>query len=247
MHREAQVVGRHHRGRVQDHAQSWIAQQGVEIVVGLAAIALHRDVGGDAQRRAEQLQRLIQQMRREIIPETGAGPAALAPAVAYLQAEAVEMTLELRHLAQCPGCDELLQRQEVAVVPTIVEHRQHPSSARRMLDHCVRLGDGHGEGFVHDHMLAGVQRGVGLRGMQHVRRRDHDQLYRRVGEHHTQVRRHARLGIVCMHRHGIAGHHAVQRETMHGADQRRVKQLAHESIPNQCDLQCLGHVIRAFR
>ena len=117
------------------------------------------------QQLVEELQRLVGQVRAEVVPQAGAGAGAVAPAVGHLWAEAVEMGVHLAHLTQGAGVEQGAQGEEVGVPAAVVEHRQDATSAAGRLGHGLGLGDVEGEGLVHHHVLAGGQRGQRQRGV----------------------------------------------------------------------------------
>ena len=119
---------RDHRG-VEDDAAPAVLQDHVRPIVGLRAGTLRRQVADDAIGDAEQLQRLIDEVRAEIVPEAGADARPFPPPVANDRPVSIEMRFEVRDLTEDAARQKIRDREKVAVPPPVVEHGQHAALA----------------------------------------------------------------------------------------------------------------------
>ena len=96
----------------------------VERVVCGGAFALATDVGGDRVRNSEQDQRLIDRVRAQVEPNTGARLRLFAPrARPQLGTEAVEVGFEDRHPAENTFRQQFSQCYEVSHVAAVLVGR----------------------------------------------------------------------------------------------------------------------------
>ncbi len=96
-------------------------------VLDFGARTLPGEIADDRVGQAEELQRLIDQVRPEIHPQAGAGSGPFAPAVAHGRPISIEMRLEERQNAERPAANDDLRAEKIAVPAAIVEHGQQPS------------------------------------------------------------------------------------------------------------------------
>ncbi len=159
-----------------------VVKHRMEIVDTSAAFALHGEVRIDRLRTAEQHQHLVQQVRPQVVPQAAARPVLLAPAFAHLRTIAVEMCVAFGDVTERAVGKQRLQGQEVRIEPPVLEHGSDASSVARCGQHLFGFAHAHDERLVHQHMLAGGQRGDGQWRVLFVRRGDDHRIYRRVIE-----------------------------------------------------------------
>src|SRR2546425_7695335 len=100
-------------------------QRDVECVVDGGAGAFDADVGGDRLRTPEQDQRLIEQVRAQVEPKTGAGLRLLAPrARPELRAETVKVGFERGDAAKHTVRQQFPQGYEVSHVTAVAVGRE---------------------------------------------------------------------------------------------------------------------------
>lgn len=241
VHGEAQAAVGHQRAGVQDHPQAGIAQHHVEVIVAARLGALALQVCADRLRHAEQLQRLVQQMRPQVVPQPGAGDIAFAPAVAHLRAIPVEVRMELHHLAQLAVFDQAPHGEEVRIPTAVLEHADDLAGLCGGVHHGASLCGIQGEGFIHQHVLAGRQclQRHGRMGL--VGRGDDHRIQRRVGQCSLQVGQHAHLAEVRLRLLRLGRHHAVQLQAGRAGDQRCVEGAANIAIADDGQIEWFRH------
>ena len=84
---------------MQDDAQPSVLEDHVGPVVDPRPRALRRQARHHPLGQPEQLQRLIDEMRTEIVPESGAHAGPLAPSVPYVRPVAIEVRFEMHDVA----------------------------------------------------------------------------------------------------------------------------------------------------
>src|SRR5713226_3913008 len=150
----------------QERAHPRVVQRDVERVVDGGAVALDADVGGDRVRRAEQEERLIEQVRAQVEPDPRAGVRLLAPrARPELRPEAVEVGFEARHPAEYTVQQQVAYGDEVTREAAVLVGREHPPllfaqfhelarlrhrGGKRLVDHDVTSGQ---EALLRDRMM----------------------------------------------------------------------------------------------
>ena len=123
MHRKARATtGDQHAG-VHNDASRAVHQHDVRPIGDFATIALYRQACEHSIGQAEQQQRLIDQMRSQVVPEAAARSGLLAPTYAHLRAEAIDMRLEMLHIAQYTIRHRLLHAQKIAVPTAVLKYR----------------------------------------------------------------------------------------------------------------------------
>ena len=169
-----------------------VLQRDEHVVVDLDAGAAAVDLRVDLRDRAEQLQRLVDDVRAQVVEQAaGLGRVAeLAPVVLGLGHPAVVAGLEAEHLAELPGIEDLPDGEEVGVEAPVLEDRQADARRLRRGDDLLGLERGRRERLVDDHRQAGLDRPQRERHVRAVRRADHDEvevagpLEQRVGVRH---------------------------------------------------------------
>ena len=233
MYRETQLLRRHQRSGMQDHAQLRVAQQHLEIIRGHRTVALQGDVGEHRLGHAEQLQCLVDQVRAQVVPQPGAGLVAFAPAVGHGRPVTVEVRVEFHDFAQRALRDQLAQGEEVGIPAPVLEYADDTAGAFRTGDHLLRLAQGHGERLVDHDMLALRQRRAGQYGMHRIGRGDDDQVDARIGKCGFGFGDYLHAGMVDQYLARIARDHGVQAQAGGVRDQRRMEHLADEAVADQ--------------
>ena len=198
-----------------------------------AAVARHR------LRHPEQRQRLIEQMRAEVVPNTRADAGILAPAVAHFGAEAVPARLKKAQRTQLAARQERLQRQKITVPAAVMKDRKQPPGAFCPRHQLAPLGDRvHHRLFQHDVPPGGeALRSEGK--MHRIRRGNDDQL--RIG-----LRQHRRrIGEL---RHGnirlrAAAHQRGEAEIGARGNQRQMKGAGGHTTANDRDGNVLHGIL----
>ena len=178
---KARRAARYTHPGVQDYPHLGIVQRDMRPVDSQCAGPQRRHMGADRLRRAKQQQRLIDEMRPQIVPDARPCPAIFAPAIARHRAKAVEMRFEMHNRPDRAGFDRGAHGQEIAVPPPIVKNRQYPPALARQIDKRSCLRQVERKRFFHHDMAATFQRlpcQIGVRG---VGRGNHHQIDRRVG------------------------------------------------------------------
>ena len=178
-HAEARAGPRREAAHREVGARAVVVQQREERLVGAhAARAQDRQLRRGQRRRAEQLQRLVDQVTAEVEHDPGAlarGRRVL-PALPELRRPALERRLEAMHLAERARSDDLADREEISVPAAILEDDERPLGGRRGSDELLGLGDGCREGLVDHERGARRERRQALLQM-HVRgRAEHDEI-----------------------------------------------------------------------
>ena len=115
-------------------------------------------------------------MGAQVDPKTGAGHFLLAPAVAHLGTEAVEMRLQVHRPAHFAAGQQVLEREVVGVETAILVNGEHAIVALGQQLEFARFGGIERERLVHHHVLPGFQGCLGDRKMLRI-----------GGGHHHQV------------------------------------------------------------
>ena len=226
---------------VQLHHQTgvpWVVgviEHGVEEIIGHRALALGATRELDGARFTKQAQRLIQQVRAEVIPQAAAGQCLLTPAVRHRRAEAVEVGFQMRDAPQRAVVDQFRQRQEVGIEAPIVKYRQHPSGLLGLPGQGLAFFKRHREGLVDDHMLACRQRRRGQRGVSLVGRRDDDQIDVVTRKQGLRGGLHLQLWALGPDDLGPRGGQRHQRQPVRGLDQGRMEGAHRHAITDQPD------------
>ena len=139
------------------------------------------ELGVDVARRAEQQQRLVDDVDHEIEEQAlAAGAGALdGPARLRRRTPALVARLEAVHGAERALPQQPLQRQDVGVPAPVLERDRQPPVARGERRQLARLVRADRERLVDHHVAAGGQRRPGQRRVRVVRRRDDDEVERR--------------------------------------------------------------------
>jgi hypothetical protein len=204
--------------------------------------------------RPEQLHRLVDQVRPEVVRH----PAAVAARRAGLprrtgpRAEPLEPRLEPPHLAQRAGLDQPPDRQEVAVPPPVLERRQHRPGRLRSRDQRLGVGQVHGQRLVDDRCQPAAHDLERQRRVRRSGRRDDDevdlalvgpgqQLLDRPHDRRVGMARRRRGGPLRVPRDDVR-----QRIGRVGGHQRRVEDAAGQPVPDDGGADRLGHEATTF-
>jgi hypothetical protein len=152
------VDGEHARRK--EHLSRRVVERDLEPVVGLAARPQRPQSGLHAPRRAEQRDRLIDQVRAEVVPEAGAGAGALTPAVAYVRPPPRHLRSTLDDIADEARAHGVTDAEEVAVPAPVLEDRHQQAGSVGGRRQRPRLLERDGERLVDHDVSPGTQRGL---------------------------------------------------------------------------------------
>ena len=124
MYDVARRFRRRQQRAVQHHATLRPGQYGMKVVGGLRTRAQLTEIDIQAVRQAKQIDRLIQQMRAQIVPDTATEPGLLAPARAHLRTIAVKVRLKVSDVTELTFIDQRFHRQKIAVPAAVMKYRQ---------------------------------------------------------------------------------------------------------------------------
>ena len=190
-----------------------------------AAAPLDPEVRGDGLRQAEEEQRLVDEVRAQVVPEPRSRPRPLAPPVPDLGPMPADLRPELHHVSHRAAGDGPPHAEKVAVPAAILEDREHPSDVGRQRRQPPRLAEGEGERLVHHHMLARAQRRLRQRGVAVVGRGDHDEVGRGMPGGGERVGQRLHFGVARLGGRA-AGAEGGEPEAGGRRDQRRVEHAA---------------------
>lgn len=200
--------------------------------------------------QTEELERLVHEMRTEIVPDPAARAGPLPPAVADLRTEPVEVRFEVPDAADAPLRDGLADAEIIAVPAPVVEDAQQPPPVPRRGGQPARLGEVEGEGLVDHDVLARRQGGPRQGRVGVVRGGDHDEVDGLRRGHRDRIRRHPHVGQVGPDPGGRARADQPEVELRHGADERGMEGPAGIAVADQTDpdpLPCLHAAPPALR
>ena len=226
---------------VQDDATGTVLQHGVEEVIGFGAGSLLGQIQPQGFRLTEQLQRLIQQVCAQIVPEAAARHGLFTPAVANLGTETIEVRLQMIDLTQLTTVQQLLQSQEVGIPTAVVKDRQLQIVLLGQADQAAGLAAIQGEWFVDDHMFAGQQGGLGQGIVSVVGAGDHHQIDARIRQQLVALGDHLHLRPVCLHLGRIAGDYGAQLNAGRAGEQLGVQRLACIAVTDQSCVDIFEH------
>ena len=118
MHDVTRRTRRRDHRRVEDDAAPAVLRITCAQSSACRAWTLRRQVADDAIGDAEQLQRLIDEVRAEIVPKAGADARPFPPPVANDQPVSIEVRFDVRDLAECAA------RQEIVIARKSPSHRR---------------------------------------------------------------------------------------------------------------------------
>ena len=204
------------------------------------------ELGVDVARRAEQQQRLIDEVDHEVEEQAlAAGAGALdGPARFGRRPPALVARLEAVHRAERALPQQPLQRQDVGIPAPVLERDRQPPVPRGERGQVAGLVRADRERLVDHDVAAGGQRRRGQRRVRVVRRRDDDEVERRRhleqligGRHDPRPRMTGRGRLDAA---GIAGGDGGQLQAGGGADQRGVEGRAAEAVADESDAEGTG-------
>jgi hypothetical protein len=192
------------------------------------------------QRRAQQLERLIDQVRAEVEQQAARvlAVAGLTPlARVHLGPPALEARLEAHELAERAVRHKPPKREEVAVPATVVEDARHHAALSGRVGQPLGVRHARRERLVHDQVQPGVHRRKPERHVLAVRGCNHDQVMRiGPGEQRVGIGQDDHPGMSPLRAVGplgVGGDDRGQREPGHRLDERRVERRAREAVPDQ--------------
>ena len=195
----------------------------VEIVVDRGRRALNGDVGADGLGHAEQLQRLVDQVRAEVAEHAATGLRLLAPARLDLRPEAVPMRFEQHDLAKAR--QDVANGEVIRIPAPVVEHAEHALALLGQGDQLVRFLQRNSERLVDHDVPPRFERAFRDREVRAVGGR-YDNEVRAIDQ--LVERPHARGRIT-------RGKDRAQLHPLARADQRRMKHRPRQAIADKPD------------
>jgi hypothetical protein len=229
------------RAGVQHHLVRRVAELEMHVVGRGAVIAMRLHRRGDGLRRAEQHERLVDQMRAEVEQQTAAARRVFAPALTHERTEAVEMRFEVRDAAKLAAFHEVANGEEVAVPAAVVERREEAALLCGEIGERAGFGGGERDRLVDHHVLAGFQRASREVEVRVVGRGDDDAFDVAEREQRVEVGHHGGRGEVGTGALGLAGCDGGNGRAAAMGDDRRVKRLAGEAVAHHTCFQRSSH------
>ena len=199
-----------------------------DVVLRYGALAPRIELRVQPARRAEELQRLIDEVAAQVEEQPPAlRRNALPPSAAHLRAPALEARLEPVHTAELVRGQQPPQRQEVPVPAPVLKHRQQQPALGSRIDEPAPFGRIQRERLVDDDRELGLESRQPERNVAAVRRRDHGQielarplpdLVSRPDHGHAGVLAERLLAALA-----VAGHDHGQLQARCRGDERRVE------------------------
>ena len=186
---------------------------------------------------AEELERLVDEMRAEVEEQPARLGWLLAPGARELRPPAVDPRLEAVHGAERALADELPHRQEVAVPAAVLEHGQHEAALVGGVDEPPCLLGRRRERLVDDDREPDLERGQRIGHVEAVRRRHHDEV-EVAGplEHVLRAVEHEHAGIPLLRApppFGVASRDGGELEAFGRRDVRRVEHRPGEAVTEE--------------
>ncbi len=132
-------------------------------VVDLGPRALRRETPHHDVWQPEQLERLIDEMGTEIVPQTRSCTGPFAPSVSHVGPVAVEMRFDMGDVAECPACEETGERDKVAIPPPALKYGQYALGAFRERGEPACILERRRDRLLDHHVLARTERRSGQR------------------------------------------------------------------------------------
>ena len=236
---------RHQVAAVKDHAQPRVAQKHVKVVDRPRAGSLHGEIGEDGFGGPEQLQGLVGEMRAEIEPDAAAGAILFFPARLDDGTVAIVARFHVDDFAELAGIENAAQREEVGIPAAALKYGEDAALFARQGSERAGFGGSHGERLVDHHVLACFERTAREIEMRRIGGGDHDQVDRGGGDGLIEGREDGHAGEILQDLWRVAGNNRVKPQAFDAGDQGRVKDLARESVSDQCNVDCL-HGWRVF-
>ena len=123
-------------------------------VVNFRAVTQRGDIALYRLWQSKELQRLVNQVRPQIKPQTTTGHVLLSPAHAHFRAETVNVRLKVFDLAKGSLLNNLLNAEEVAVPAAVMEDGEQQLLLLRQGNQVAGFLHVECERFVHDHVFA---------------------------------------------------------------------------------------------
>src|SRR5207253_3062263 len=153
-----------------------VAEHELEEIVGFPAAALRRQRRLHAVRNSEQQQRLVDEMRAEVVEESGARSGNLAPSVTDFRPITIDAGFE-QHDSSCQiSAYRVLDGEEIAVPASVLEHGEEGLLLLRDSRKVSRLFDRNSERLVHDDIAPRVHRRFSERRVRFIGARNYDEV-----------------------------------------------------------------------
>ena len=216
-----------------------------DVVLHLRAGASRVDLRVHELGWAEELERLVDEMRAEVEEQSARLGWLLAPGARELRPPAVDPRLEAVHRAERALADELPHREEVAVPAAVLEHGQHEAVLVGGVDEPPCLLGRRRERLVDDDREPDLERGQRIGHVEAVRRRHHDEV-EVAGplEHVLRAVEHEHAGIPLLRAPpplGVASRDGGELEAFGRRDVRRVEHRPGEAVTEERNAKRHSH------
>ncbi len=224
-----------------------IVEKDIECIVGCAATFIS-NVGVDRCGQAKELKSVVDEVRRDVEKNSGAGNLLLAPGVGFeIGAEAIVVRFEPNDASERACGGELEDALEVAVVAAALVNGEQAAASFCELDEIEGLRHGGGERLVDEDVAACGEALMRERIMRLIGSGNNDELDLADREEFVQRSNDARVWI----RLSCLGAGALQdgREAQAGnrADYRRVERASGKAEADQADVNCFARGLRGHR
>jgi hypothetical protein len=201
------------------------------IVIRQSSLAQDSDAGVYRSGKPKEMQRLINQMRSKIEPQSRARTGIFAPALTHDRPKTVDVRLVVRYLTEHACLYNRLCGKNLTVPSPIMKDRQNPIVFLCNLCERTSFRKSRGKGFIDDDIFPCAQSGGGERKMALIGAGDHDQIDIRMGRHFPGGTDED-AGILCFHDLSFAGPYYIQRQTRHRLDQWGMEGFSGKAVAN---------------
>src|SRR5260221_4996849 len=175
-HAKMRPLNRYQRPRRKVRAQSIrVIKRHVERVVVRRIFTFGANVRQNRFRSSKQRQRVIKQVRPEIVENSRARSGPLFPRIANCRTAPVKRFFKLQKPPQLARSDQLLDSTKIAVQPSLLINRQQPSRLFRDGNQFLRFGNCRCKRFIQHHVFAGFHARLRQRRMRFIRCRNRNQ------------------------------------------------------------------------
>src|SRR5712671_4366452 len=129
-----------------------------------------------AVRNSEQQQHLVDEMRAEVVEESGAGPRNFAPAIADVRAIPIDAGFEQNDPSNELSSYRVLNGEKITVPASVLEHREQDVHLLRDSSEMSSFLYGDGERLVDDNIPPGTHRRLSERCVGFIGARDYDEI-----------------------------------------------------------------------
>src|SRR5712671_928248 len=129
-----------------------------------------------AVRNSEQQQHLVDEMRAEVVEESGAGPRNFAPAIADVRAIPIDAGFEQNDPSNELSPYRVLNGEKITVPASVLEHREQDVLLLRDSSEMSSFLDGDGERLVDYDIATSAHRRLSERCVRFIGTRDYDEV-----------------------------------------------------------------------